>query len=256
MTSDAFRSHYEDHGWVRLPGAFDPAAAAAMADAVWAELGRRHGARPDDPATWSPSKQRKLGRLREQGAFDAVATPAFTESVTGLAGVADWPRPQHWGQALVTFPERGPWSVPASGWHLDWPARGAPTSRLLVKWLGYVSATVPGGGGTVVIDGSHRLVAELAETLEPGDPGQSKTVRDALFGAHPWFADLRGDDPGRDDRLLAGAVVRGVPVKVVELTGDPGDVVFLHPRLFHAIAPNRSGAPRLMFTGECIRYGS
>ncbi|WP_397351735.1 phytanoyl-CoA dioxygenase family protein [Nonomuraea gerenzanensis] len=35
----------------------------------------------------------------------------------------------------------------------------------------------------------------------------------------------------------------------MELTGEPGDVVFLHPHLLHAPAPNHSGAARLMVTG-------
>ncbi|WP_171064674.1 phytanoyl-CoA dioxygenase family protein [Actinomadura soli] len=49
--------------------------------------------------------------------------------------------------------------------------------------------------------------------------------------------------------MTRGTTVAGVPVRVVELTGRPGDVVFLHPHLFHAPAANRSAAPRLMITG-------
>lgn len=44
-------------------------------------------------------------------------------------------------------------------------------------------------------------------------------------------------------------VIDGVTVRVVELTGEPGDVVFMHPHLFHAPAPNRAEEPRLMVTG-------
>jgi hypothetical protein len=40
-----------------------------------------------------------------------------------------------------------------------------------------------------------------------------------------------------------GAAVSGVPVRVVELTGQPGDVVFMHPHLFHAAAPNAPPHP-------------
>jgi hypothetical protein len=31
--------------------------------------------------------------------------------------------------------------------------------------------------------------------------------------------------------------------------GEPGDMVFLHPHLLHAPAPNHSTSPRLMATG-------
>lgn len=108
--------------------------------------------------------------------------------------------------------------MPASGWHIDFPAR----SRLRLKWLGYLEPVAAHGGGTVVLDGSHRLVAGVLDSLDPADPGRSATIRDLI---------------PRD------------PAKVVELTGDTGDVVFLHPHLFHAAAPNRGRAPRLMVTG-------
>ena len=44
-----------------------------------------------------------------------------------------------------------------------------------------------------------------------------------------------------------------ITVRVVELTGQPGDLVFIHPHLFHAPAPNRGPSPRLMVTGGLAR---
>jgi ectoine hydroxylase-related dioxygenase (phytanoyl-CoA dioxygenase family) len=81
---------------------------------------------------------------------------------------------------------------------------------------------LPEGGGTVVLAGSHRLVEQFLQE-NPTDPGRSATVRKTVLAA------------GLDD--------------AVELTGEPGDMVFLHPHLFHAPAPNRSTSPRLMATG-------
>jgi ectoine hydroxylase-related dioxygenase (phytanoyl-CoA dioxygenase family) len=37
--------------------------------------------------------------------------------------------------------------------------------------------------------------------------------------------------------------------RVVELTGEPGDVVVMHSDCFHAAAPNRLAEPRMMLTG-------
>jgi len=162
-----------------------------------------------------------------------------------LLGTDAWPHPADWGGALVTFPTAGDWTVPTTGWHLDWPARGAPGSQLLVKWLGYVTPVGAGGGGTLVIAGSHRLVADHLADTDPSDPGSSRTVREAIFGSHPWFREPRLDD---------GPVVRGVPVRVVELTGEPGDVVFLHPHLLHAAAPNCAATPRFMITGQALHF--
>jgi hypothetical protein len=40
--------------------------------------------------------------------------------------------------------------------------------------------------------------------------------------------------------------VEGVPLRVVELTGEPGDMVFCHPVMVHCGAPNRGTRPRFM----------
>jgi hypothetical protein len=50
-------------------------------------------------------------------------------------------------------------------------------------------------------------------------------------------------------RLLiqdAETFVEGVPLRVVELTGGPGDMVFCHPVMVHCAAPNRGTRPRFM----------
>ena len=41
-------------------------------------------------------------------------------------------------------------------------------------------------------------------------------------------------------------MVEGVPLPVVELTGEPGDMVFCHPVMVHSVAPNRGVGPRFM----------
>jgi ectoine hydroxylase-related dioxygenase (phytanoyl-CoA dioxygenase family) len=41
-------------------------------------------------------------------------------------------------------------------------------------------------------------------------------------------------------------VLDGVPLRVVELTGEPGDMVFCHPVMLHCAAPNRGKWPRFM----------
>ena len=242
---------YQRDGLVRVSEAFGPGAAEAMAATVWSELDRVHGMRPDDRATWRAGEVRGLGRLRTDGAFAAMGTAVVEDAVTTLA--PDRPPPPHgdWGGPLVTFPAPSTWHVPSAGWHLDEPVRGAPAYRLLLKWLAYLGPVDDGGGGTVALAGSHRLVAGWADQAPPDDPGRSAPVRDAVFGLAPWFAVLRqGEhDARRDELLRAGEVVRDVPVSVVELTGGPGDVVFLHPHVLHAAAPNTSGRPRLMVTG-------
>ena len=74
----------------------------------------------------------------------------------------------------------------------------------------------------------------------------------ASLAAHPWLRGLwePGDGGDRTQRYLSGGtVVAGVPLRVVEVTGEPGDVILMHCDCFHAAAPNRLTEPRMMLTG-------
>jgi hypothetical protein len=214
----SMRMQFLEQGYARLAGAFPGDVAAAVAAEVWAELGRRYGMSPHDRTTWTTIQPSGLGGLRKRKVFDALATPAVIATITELLGTDTWPHPYSWGDPLVTMPAPGLWTMPDTGWHIDFPAR----SNLRLKWLAYLAPVLPEGGGTVVLAGSHRLVEQFLRA-NPTDPGRSATVRKAA--------------------LAAGL---GAPV---ELTGEPGDMVFLHPHLFHAPAPNHSTSPRLMATG-------
>ncbi len=45
----------------------------------------------------------------------------------------------------------------------------------------------------------------------------------------------------------------GIPVQAVEFTGDPGDVIFMHPWIIHTASPNRSSRPRIVITERVPR---
>jgi hypothetical protein len=61
---------------------------------------------------------------------------------------------------------------------------------------------------------------------------------------------LTGHAPSPADRIAAfmdsETIVEGVPLRVAELTGEPGDMVFCHPVMVHCVAPNRGTRPRFM----------
>ena len=61
---------------------------------------------------------------------------------------------------------------------------------------------------------------------------------------------LTGQAPSPADRIAAfmdaETLVEGIPLRVVELTGEPGDMVFCHPVMVHSVAPNRGVGPRFM----------
>jgi hypothetical protein len=82
----------------------------------------------------------------------------------------------------------------------------------------------------------------------------------ALFLRHDdWFRSLSrsAHDPERaawfmdHDHHVGGAMVR-----VLELTGSPGDVVLTHPWVLHSPAPNTGAYPRMMLTKNLYRRGA
>jgi hypothetical protein len=188
----SIRTHFAEHGYVRLDQAFVDQV-EPLREAVLAELPR----------------SAKLGALRRNGTFDALATPTVVAAISELIGHTAWPQPFSWGDPLVTPSGTGEWNVPPSGWHIDFPARGA----LALKWLGYLAPVHAGGGGTVVLAGSHRLVAQYLTRSDPTEPGRSPVVRDVIFSSHPWLRGIRepGDPADRIARLMVtGGLTQGL----------------------------------------------
>jgi ectoine hydroxylase-related dioxygenase (phytanoyl-CoA dioxygenase family) len=169
-------------------------------------------------------------------------------AVDAILGADAWDAPRRWGQPLLTFPTPGPWRLPAAAWHLDFPVRPGLGSRFATRALVLLTEVDPGGGGTVLLEGSHQLAVR-------GGAGRSADVRRRLARQHPWLADLFRRKGGAADRtrrfMEEGARLDGVGVRVVEVTGEPGDVVFFHPWLLHAAAPDVHQAPRMM-VGESL----
>src|SRR5262245_39957705 len=160
---------FEQLGFVRIPGAFPAAAAEQMRQRLWDDLARRHGVRQDDPATWHVEQPSHFQALRRSGAFEAIASPVLTGRLAEILGAGAWLRPDHWGASLVTFPDtRAAWDVPHAGWHIDWPPRGADRPLFGCKVLAFVSPVAAGGGGTVLLAGSHRLVERAVAVSRSG----------------------------------------------------------------------------------------
>ena len=113
----------------------------------------------------------------------------------------------------------------------------------------------PCGGGTLVLGGSYRLLRTGLTSMV--GKHRLPAVRRELGGRHPWLEDLWGrgrgrgrtDGPDVDRRrryLDEGAVLDGAPVRVVEVTGEPGDVFVMRADTFHTLAPNCQEEPRMM----------
>lgn len=266
-------------GWVKCEAAFPRAQAALAQDFLWDKLAER-GIRKDDPSTWH-SPMEFIAENYNTPPFDGCATPRLAAACADLVGDGRWVA-QHeigwWGWWPVNFAVGSdqPWDVPADEWHIDTPDHGtradAPDQGLLMICL--FSEIGPRGGGTLLLEGSHRLASRFLHE----SPGltQNETNR-RLKEGHPYLRALCGIDdgeglPGTDTSNARGvnaallersaasdktARIRrfmdevtvdddGIELRVVEVTGSPGDVVLGHPFLLHSPSFNHSGRPRFM----------
>ena len=242
-------------GLLRLDAAFPPAAAETMCDRLWEFLAERYAIDHGERSTWTVEKPTGFQAVTHSGVFQAVGGDPLSTALDSLFGVDRWVRPRWWGRPLVTFPGPERWLLPAREWHFDFMPASA--GHRPVQFFAFVNEARPGGGGTLALAGSYRLVAPY---LARGEAFRMGEVR-ASLAADPWLRGLwepersrrgaggeRGDD--RTERYLNdGATVDGVPLRVVELTGEPGDVSLMHCDTFHAAAPNRLTEPRMMLTG-------
>jgi hypothetical protein len=244
------RQEFDTRGLVRLDAAIPRTDADAMADRLWEALARRHGLRKGAPETWATERPFGHQAVQASGAFAPMASPAVRAALDSLMGRDAWSPPEKWGQPLVCFPgaERA-WSLPHQIWHLDGPAEPGDHIRL-GRVFAILAPLEAGGGGTLMAEGSHRLVRTLAE--QNGGALSSGDTRKRLKALHPWFRDLMspgGDPSDRVSRFMeAQTFVGDIELRVTEMTGEPGDVWLMHPDVLHAPAPNVLGAPRLVVT--------
>ena len=254
MLTHAQREEFEQTGMLRLTGAFGVRAAQQMTTRIWELLERSYAVRRDDARSWNIPHPTGFQTLTRTGAFDAIASAALCEDIDQLLDT--WERPKHWGAPLVAFPDAtASWDVPSTQWHLDFPARGALHPLPGIRVLAFIDRVEACNGGTLALSGSHHLVESLM-TAGLARGGHSSEVRDALVERYEWLGRLwRTNDA--EERIATfmhdGVVIEGQVLRVVELTGGPGDVVLLHPRLFHAPSHNVGAKPRLMLSQSLFR---
>jgi hypothetical protein len=241
---------FERDGFVVVRQAFARADGLAMERRWWQELEDTHDIRRDDRSSW-----RQIRGDLKAAKRDPAQVRILTERVRGvfddLLGKGAWSPPRNWGRSLVTFPEPGIWDVPTRHWHWDNPCElhlDHPTALFVVSFIGSVA---PRGGGTLILSGSPRLLIQQERRIPASQRDDSITRRwERFHRSHPWLMALTGQAPSPANRIAAfmdgETIVDGVPLRAVELTGEPGDMVFCHPVMVHCVAPNRGARPRFM----------
>lgn len=238
---------FAERGVIKLPGLMSAEIIQRAREAVLARLATfglwRDGAwqldavpRPASPA--NGLKTRKVIGNKRPEIEALIEDPALLAVVDQLLEGRKFDRrifkrPQ----VLFTLPNADVWRVP-DGWHTD-GVRLASGMRPGVQLFGFLDHVDAGGGGTVIVAGSHRLAND----------GRYLRQRDLLsvLRREPFFRELlagRGGEGGELPRARIGDVL----VEVMELTGAPGDAWLIDLRTLHSGAANAADRPRLMFT--------
>jgi hypothetical protein len=215
-------AHFLTHGHIVIHDCFS----RDFAEEWTSNAFHRLGYDPNDPATWE--KEIIHMPATQYLTMEEIAPKAW-QAACELLGGEERVKPSHWGDCMIVNFHKGadqPWQPPSpsvSGWHkdgdffrhfLDSPEQGLLT---IVIW----SDIAPQGGGTFAAGDSVAPVARL-------------------LAAHP-----EGVLPSGAPEATFGSRIHECH-DFVELTGQIGDVVLIHPYLLHASSQNHSGKARFI----------
>lgn len=266
MLSPQQRDEFFALGFTRVSAAFTNQQSNALVDEFWNFLESHHRFRRDDPTTWTEGIVMKISELKRKAAF-VDFDPAIVESVLDqLLEPMNWIRPASW-HILATFPSADrAWSwdslfqrqieVKTVQWHTDYEYE-MPAGRLSgVQIFALLADHEPGGGATMVMEGSPRVIETFAQQ-QPADVLQKMSrARTTLMQSHPFFETASQAVTTQTSEEWINqqrGEVEGASLVVRELTGKAGDVFFCHPWLLHAPSPNANDTPRLMCTQRIHR---
>lgn len=218
--TDEQAEHFLERGFVALRGAFDVSAAQRWLDDAWIRFGYDR----NDPRSWTEKRIHLSSRSRVDARTFA---PAAWRAAMDLAGGEDRvAQPWLWGDGFIANLGVGddrPWQPPSAavgGWHkdgdffrhfLDSPEQGLLT---FVLWTDMVHQ----GGGTFVAADSVPVVARFLAGHPEGVLPRDFRYADLIGRCHDF----------------------------VEMTGEAGDVVLLHPYTLHATSQNVLGVGRII----------
>jgi hypothetical protein len=257
---------FERQGVVRIEGLFSAEGVRRAREAVVRRLAKAGmtqagGWRLDAPQwdafrashPWfrvaNPLASAMIGDPQRSPELEALGKePALAAAADALLGGRGFDRAgQQRLRVLLNAPDPGAWTMPI-GWHADSP-RLASNQGTGLQLFAFLDVVEPDGGGTFVMTGSHRLL----------NKGRFLTVRQVAdgFQRHAFFTRFDAGAPaGAEERarLMSETHLDGdVELKVLELTGQPGDAYFTDLRVAHCGRPNYGAHPRMMVTRPFAR---
>lgn len=243
----AQHKEFVERGLVKVQNVFDPRVAAEVVEELWRRFDTWNIHR-GDPSSWQslgePEIRQVLKKTRRVRGLQSIYTDK-TDSIARTLAATDELEKQK-PLLLLTFSGMHSYVsgevVPYTTWHSDTPNLPSKGAAGVIV-LGFLNHVRPRGGGTMVVAGSHRMHANAKAAIT------SKVAKRRLK-KHAYFRELLGKNTSNRQRFLdESACVEGVELKVIELTGEPGDAYFLDGSLLHTITRNYLDEPRIMVRG-------
>ncbi|KDQ62673.1 hypothetical protein JAAARDRAFT_189966 [Jaapia argillacea MUCL 33604] len=240
LTPDQVNQFLED-GYIVIKGAFTKEQSAEWTKDMWVRLGLD----PNDKSTWTKDRTHMPYHKREEVAkFAPKAWAAMTELLGGEDRIDT--ESSMWGDSFIInlgapeyegLPSVDPRDL--DNWHVDGDFfvhfLDSPEQGLLV--IPVFSDIKPRGGGTYMCpDGIDMIANYLASHPEGVLPtGLSFTPSTSTYEDHTQH-------PGYWSHLKEIKKCN----KFVEVTGEIGDVVLIHPLMLHSASKNYIRLPRVI----------
>lgn len=271
--SEAQVEHFMEKGWLKVEGVIPYETAVNVENIIWENL-ELQGYKRNDPTTWARSIIRLTQEKEDIRDFPGTNSERLSNIVEDLVGegrLIERDDIIRWGNFPTNLNDGAnkPWDVPLHGWHYDGNFFrhfvDSPEQGLLL--LGFFTDTKPLAGGTLVAEGTHNIVAKML-----ADHPEGLEHREAIHTAnqHPYLAALVGNDNAETEQYFSQTASSAVPkaehspakserierfmhniyhdsagdLRVVEMTGQRGDLVLCHPFVYHASSQNHGGRPR------------
>lgn len=224
-------------------------AATAMRDAIWRRIEAHTMARCGQPSTWRNVQLPSFKPIKQRSVFrPLIESPSLAVILDEIFGPSQWEPLASGVQVLFTLPNTDTWVLPHHFWHLDTHLEPVtPTSA--IKVFCCLDTVTAGGGGTLALAGSHRLIDRYSASLPSQQEAMNTATMRTFLATDSWTRELirPGDEPARTRRLMGSTHdADGITLGVVEMTGEAGDGYVTDIHTIHCVAPNALQRPRVM----------
>lgn len=242
MISDARREEFFERGLLGFRGFVPRKLTAPLQELIAAELARlklrvngkynsaKLQAMPVFQQTTYLSGQVNVGRELEK-----VFVPELFSLMAELA--QSRLDPAHpFPQLLMSLPHKEEWSLNNLNWHLDYKNSRMDILPGIQVFI-LIDEVRPRGGATLALTGSHRL-----HRIVPGQNAHHIVRNHREFANHP-------------EKFLEPQKIEDVPVQIVEMSGQAGDVFLMDLRVLHTPSINAQKRARVMTTNRYVKPG-